>query len=193
MSKIEDINKSEHDKIMLRDVKVKKIYSPRFVKTKFDKDKDAADLKKGKTSNYTTGIRNVIIEDETGEIIYEEWNPKDDLKEGDEVEFINARTKFDDYRNEYHLVIFKKKENAQMINRTALDEGRADGNYLREGGNVGGATTVHKKIDKDELKIAIAEGIQPIIDLLNENHAAQMNQVKEAMKKIQGKASKKEE
>lgn len=129
MTKISEIGSETTGLINLPKVFITKIYEARFVKTRFDKQKDESE---GKLDFYYTGVREIVIEDDTGEIYYTEWSPKNDVKVGDELEFINARAKFDDYHDRFNINISKKKDNALCINRTALNEGRPDGEYLRK-------------------------------------------------------------
>ncbi len=205
MTSISDINKSEHAKIaLLRDVKVKSISDTRFVKTKFDKKKDEE-----KGGDHTTGVRDITIVDDSGEIVYVEWSPKDDLKVGDELEFINAHVVADEYDGEtrYRLNISKKKNSALVLNRTALSESRPAGKYIRKGGGNGGGSSGVGSVDLKpvlekiagldatltNLVEAIANMDEKFTGEIASNHAALMTQIQEAMKKIQGKASKKEE
>lgn len=187
MTKIKDIEEGKG--INLRNVTIKKIGDTRFVKTKFDKQKDEKD----NVDWHFTGVREITIKDDSGEIKYTEWSPKDDVEVGDELRFIKAEAKFDTYSDEFKLSI-RKNDGGLCINDTALEEGRDEGNYLRKDGNSGGSTggtTKKKKSEStkiyneknDEINISLDIIIRKIVDQTDLS-------LKEVGEKIKGRVNK---
>jgi len=120
------------------------------------------------------------LEDDTGEIRWSEWSPKDYHQIGDILDIFDAYVKASEYKGKTRYQLGTNKD-SKIRNKTAKREDRKAGDYLKAGSNVSSSSNGNsgsESIDKDELKIAIAEGIQPIIDLVNENHAAVMKQIK---------------